>query len=304
MAAVTRVVVIAGLLFWAGATLLLAEFRRFSRPSLAERLRPYAPGDDRTRPPSRVLSVESFRDVAGPLAASIGQRLAGLFGVGESLELRLRRIHSDLDPTAFRLRQLAWTGAGLGVGLVLAAAGLPLPLATFVLVGLPVLVFLVIEQRLATASTNWQDRLSRELPVVGEQLAMLLGAGYSLSSALNRLAQRGHGASASDLAVVTNRIHQGVGEVAALREWADVARVDGVDRLVAVLSLNSESSDLGRLVSNEARLLRRDLQRRVTELLERRGQQVWIPVSVATLVPGVIFLAIPFVAALRVFATV
>lgn len=300
----TRVVALAALVFWAGATLCLAEVRRLSRPSLAARLRPYAPGGDQGRRPSRLLSVESFRDIAGPLAASIGQRVAALFGVAEPLELRLRRIHSNLDPTSFRLRQLAWTGGGLGAGMILAASGLPFALAVFTLAGLPVLVFLIIEQRLANASSNWQARLSRELPVVSEQLAMLLGAGYSLGSALNRLASRSHGACAADLRSVLNRIHQGVPEVMALREWAEVAKVAGISRLVAVLSLNSESSDLGRLVSNEARLIRRDLQRQLTETLERRGQQVWIPVSVATLVPGVIFLAIPFVAALRLFANV
>jgi tight adherence protein C len=36
--------------------------------------------------------------------------------------------------------------------------------------------------------------------------------------------------------------------------------------------------------------------------MERRSQQVWIPVTVATLVPGVIFLAVPFVEALRMFS--
>jgi hypothetical protein len=35
--------------------------------------------------------------------------------------------------------------------------------------------------------------------------------------------------------------------------------------------------------------------------MERRSQQVWIPVTVATLVPGVIFLSIPFIEALRQF---
>lgn len=102
--------------------------------------------------------------------------------------------------------------------------------------------------------------------------------------------------------MVASRIRQGVDDGTALREWAEVARVDGLDRLVAILALNRETADLGRLVSAEARQSRRDLQRRTTELLERRAQQVWVPVTVATLVPGVILLAIPFLAALRLFA--
>jgi hypothetical protein len=36
--------------------------------------------------------------------------------------------------------------------------------------------------------------------------------------------------------------------------------------------------------------------------MERRAQTVWVPVTVAALVPGVLFLAIPFVEALRLFS--
>ena len=88
----------------------------------------------------------------------------------------------------------------------------------------------------------------------------------------------------------------------ALHEWAAVARVEALDRLIPVLALNSEAADLGRLVSEEARSIRREVQRRAVETMERRGQQVWIPVTVAALVPGAIFLAIPFIEALRLFA--
>ena len=36
--------------------------------------------------------------------------------------------------------------------------------------------------------------------------------------------------------------------------------------------------------------------------MEKRSQQVWIPVTVATLIPGVIFLSIPFIEALSLFS--
>ena len=70
---------------------------------------------------------------------------------------------------------------------------------------------------------------------------------------------------------------------------------------VALLRLNREAGDLGRLIAEEARSIRRDVHRQLIETVERRGQQVWIPVTVATLVPGVIFLAIPFTEAMRLF---
>ena len=73
-------------------------------------------------------------------------------------------------------------------------------------------------------------------------------------------------------------------------------------RLVGVLALNREAGDLGRLMGEEARANRADVHRELIETIERRGQQVWIPVAVATLVPGVIFLAVPFIDALSLFA--
>ena len=85
------------------------------------------------------------------------------------------------------------------------------------------------------------------------------------------------------------------------REWAALERVEALDRLVSLLRLNREAGDLGRLITDEARSIRRDVHRQLIETIERRSQQVWIPVTVATLVPGVIFLAIPFTEAMRLF---
>jgi tight adherence protein C len=130
-----------------------------------------------------------------------------------------------------------------------------------------------------------------------------VGAGFSLGAALNRLAARGTGACAQDLARVCGRIRQGLSEIDALREWAVTADVDALTRLVAVLALNREAGDLGRLVAEEARGIRRDVQRELIEQIERRAQQVWIPVTVATLVPGAVLLAVPFIEALRLFSS-
>lgn len=298
-----RLVVGSALVLWVGATLVLSELRWFARPSLTDRLRPYVPGAaDHRR--AGALSAESFRDVIAPLSQSIGERLARAFGVREELAVRLERIHSPLTPASFRVRQVGRMTLALAVVAALVAVSTPPPsVSVAALVGAPLLAFLVVEQQLATASSRRQQRLVLELPVLAEQLAMLLGAGYSLGSALNRLAARSSGAAADDLRVVMRRVRQGASEIEALREWADVAGVRALHRLVPVLALNREASDLGRLLSEEARSIRRDVQREFVETMERRAQAVWIPVTVATLVPGSVFLAIPFIEALRLFAS-
>ncbi|MCU1460393.1 MAG: hypothetical protein JWO37_468 [Acidimicrobiales bacterium] len=294
---------LAGLVLWAGMTLVLAEIRWFSRAPLTDRLRPYSPGGMARPARSGILSVESFRDVVAPLSQTIGERVARVFGVSEELSVRLERIHSPLDVAGFRVRQVGWSLAGFGLGAFVALAGQPaVPVALLVVLGSPLLAFLIVEQQVGTASSRWQRRVFLELPVVSEQLAMLLSSGYSLGAALNRLAARGTGKTARDLRRVCGRIRQGLSEIDALREWAEVADVAALDRLIPVLALNREASDLGRLLSEEARAIRRDVQRELVETAERRGQQVWIPVTVAALVPGVIFICIPFIEALKLFS--
>jgi Flp pilus assembly protein TadB len=290
------------LLAWVGLVLVLSELRWFARRPLAERLQPYVPGGWR-RPARRgVLSVESFRDVARPLAVALGDRLGRLFGLHDDLATRLARIHSPLDATALRVRQLSWSAAAFA----LAAGGVqafapPAPIALLTVLGAPLLAFLVIEQQVATQSARWQRRLFLELPIVAEQIGMLLSAGFSLGGALDRVATRGTGACARDLTRVGRRVRQGLADVDALREWADLADVPAVTRLVGVLALNRDTGDLGRLIGEEARSVRREVQRQLAADLDRRAQQVWIPVTVATLLPGTLFLAVPFLQAMRLF---
>jgi tight adherence protein C len=298
-----QVAALVALALFVGSTLVLSELRWFRRRPLVDRLAPYVPGGASARRRGAVMSAASFGEVIAPLARAVGEQAARAVGVTEPLAARLERVHSPLDATAFRVRQLAWAVAGLvGAGVVAAAAGLSGPVALVFVLGGPVLAFLVVEQQLATASARWRRRIFLELPVVSEQLGMLLGAGYSLGAALSRLAARGTGACGRDLVRVTGRIRQGLTEVDALREWATVADVDALRRLVSVLSLNRQAGDLGRLIGDEARSIRRDVHRELVETIERRGQQVWIPVTVAALVPGLIFLAVPFIEALRLFA--
>ncbi len=296
-----RIYALAALLGWIGLALLLAGIPGLQQPSLADRLRPYAPTDRRNR--QRVLAARSFREVIGPLAALIGGALAKGFGVHEDLRMRLERVHSSEDPTQFRVRQSAWALAALFVA-VMVTVLLPLPtlLSVALIWSAPLLGFLVVEQRLANRSQQWQRRIELELPVAAEQLAMLLSAGFSLGSALNRVADRSAGAFAKDVQRMLVRLRQGVNDKEALDEWAAIAKVPAVERLVSILRLHGEASDLGRLVSDEARASREEGHRRLLESMERKAQQVWIPVTVAALLPGCIFLAVPFISALNFFS--
>lgn len=298
----SRLLIISGLMLWLGFTLVFSKFRALSRAPISERLLPYLPGGMGQTGKSGLFSVGSFREAIAPASQLIGAYLSRIVGITEDLDVRLTRIHAPYDSTSFRVRQVGYSVIGFAVAAFAILAIEPQSVIglAFLIAG-PILMFLIQEQRLANASANWQRRLFLEMPVMTEQLSLLLSAGWSLSSALNRLSKRSSGACAKDLARVCNRISQGLSETEALREWAVIAKVDALDRLVPILALNRDTSDLGRLIAEEARSIRRDMQRELIEIAERRDQQVWIPVTVATLIPGVLFMAIPFIEALRMF---
>jgi tight adherence protein C len=299
----SRVLVAAALGMWLGLTLMLSTTAWGRRLSLAERLRPHVPGGTATSAPGST-HAGSWQHAFGPLATSIGGHLAGWLGIREELAVRLRRIHDPIDPTSFRLRQVGASSAALGLALAVSlVARIPPFIIAGLLIGAPLLAFLVIEQQLSTRSQRWQRRLFLEAPVIAEQLAMHLTSGASLSGALSRAAERGSGAISTDLRSVLLRIRQGLSEADALAEWVAIAQVPAITRLCAVLSLAGDASDLGRIVSDEARSIRREVHRELIATIESRNQQVWIPVTVSALIPGVIVLAVPFLAAVGDFAT-
>lgn len=296
-----RLFAAAALLLFIGATLLLSELRFFKTQSLAARVSPYLPGGRATRS-TELLSLESFSQLLRPLAEASGAVAARVFGVSEELPRRLRRVHWDIDASGFRVRQIGWVFGAFSVVLVVGViAGLPTPLLAIFLVVGPLLAFLIVEQQLANASDRWKERTFQELPVIAEQIAMLLGSGFSLGAALQRVSTRGSGVIARDLDVVVRRIQQGTSENAALREWAEIVDVEAVSRVVSILALNKEAGDLGSMVAAEARTIRSEAHRALLESIEKKNQQVWIPVTLAALVPGVILMMIPFISALSEF---
>ncbi len=295
-----RLYALGAVLGWIGLSLLLAGVPGLQQPKLADRLRPYSPTNRRTR--TRILAARSFAEVIGPLASAVGGAIARGFGVHEDLKMRLERTHSEEDATSFRVRQAAWACASLfGAVMLTLVVSIPAVFTVLMIWVAPVLGFLLVEQNLARRSEAWQRRIKLELPVAAEQLAMLLSAGFSLGAAFNRLAERSRGTFGRDLNRVLLRLRQGVPNNEALDEWAAIAKVPSVERLVAILRLHGQASDLGRLVSNEARASREEAHRDLLESMERKAQKVWIPVTVAALLPGCIFLAVPFISALNFF---
>lgn len=287
---------------WAGWSLLLADRPWAARPPLVDRLDPYLPGSwsRPRRAPGRPTAMP-FQSLVASLARAISTASERV--TGQDLARRLERIHSTRSSSDVRTQQAVAALAAFTLGALGAtAAGTSALTAVGVMLVLPALAVAAIEAHLTDASDRWQRRLLLELPTICEHLGMLLGAGHAPGAALDRIAQRGTGACAQDLRRVVQRSRQGLGDQAALAEWAAIAAVPAVDRLVGILALQHQTGDLGRLIAEEARTVRGQVRREVVATLQRRSQQVWIPVTVATLVPGMVFIAVPFVQALQIFA--
>lgn len=281
----------------AGATLILSDAPWFRRRPIGARIAPYSrrSGHSSSPTPSEV----PLRLILEPLLMDLGGRISRLFGIVTDLETRLARAESGSDPYRFRLLQVTASLAAVGgAGIAVVALRLPASLSFALVIGAPVLAVLAIEQSLSNRITARQKRLQAELPVITEQLGMLLSAGYSLTAAISRLAERGSGVAASDLRRVTLEIRQGVPESRAFEHWVALSGLESVRRLVRVLSLHSEAGDLSSLIAEEARAVRAEAHRDLVAAIEKRAQLVWIPVTVATLVPGLIFLAVPFYSAM------
>lgn len=292
------IAIIASALLWWGATLVLSSLGPVRRPGLRARLRPHlgaGPGD-RGIPLRRRLA---------PLSLVVGERVGRALRVTEPLERRLRRVHHRLDPGTFRFRQLGHAIAGLAVAGVLATAapaGLHPVVVLALVLGTPLAVFATHEHLVSELERRQARQVTRELPTVAEQLGMLLASGRSVAAAIAHLGSRGRGPLTDDLRRVTRQVQQGGDERTALREWADLRRSPGITHLVGVLTLAGETADLDHLVEQESDAIRAEAHRELLADLERRSQQVWVPVTVATLLPGSLLLLVPFLDALRLFA--
>lgn len=280
-----------------GTALVLGASPWFRRSPMVTRLGPYLPNGP--RPNRRRGNNIGMRETLQPLVEWLGTMLNRALGVVTDLPVRIHRAGLHVDPYEFRLRQMALgTAALILAGALWVVAPIPTALGAAGLVALPTIAVLAMEQWLNHRIEQRSERLRTELPVVIEQLGMLVSAGFSLTSAVSHIAVRGSGVVASDFRTVTTEIRRGVPPMEAFEEWSNASGLPSVERVVAILALNSEASDLGTLISAEARSIRAAAHRDLLETIEKRSQLVWIPVTVATLVPGLIFLAVPFYAAM------
>lgn len=276
-----------------GWVLVLGAFRPLRRPSLLQRL------EHRLDGPGHDLGRRGHpRTLRSERGGTVGRR--GLGRTSARLERRLERAGSAATPRQLATGAVASAGAGLLLGLLLSTATASTPLRLL----LPILgaalgglaPFGLLEQR---ASRRQAERTAA-FPLLVEHLAMLAGHGFALPEAFWRLERRWRGTTiGEDLGALCRRMSQGAEPAVAVADWADAHRFPPAARLADALAATATSSDCERVLWQ---LGRAERERTLAELVRRfqvREQQVWIPVTVAALVPGMLLLVLPFARALH-----
>ena len=284
-----------GLGLWSLAGLLPT----FARPRLERRIAPYLQDvsqaareslDPPSPGPAPVLAL-LLRPVFDPLRAVLGSVLGG----SELITRRLRQSGSAASVDSYRGQQVLAAIAGLGLGTLAALAAAQAGIvAQAVVAAAGGVAGLVARDALLThAARRRLARLSEELPVVLEFLALSLSAGEGILDALRRVARTGTGDLAAEFSTVVGAVATGIplsDALARLAHELDLAPLTRcIEQVTTALERGTPVGDVLRAQAQDSR----DAARRA--LLESAGRK-----EIAMLFP-LVFLILPVTILFAVF---
>lgn len=156
-----------------------------------------------------------------------------------------------------------------------------------------------------TVSLRWSrlsDALQHELVHLVENLALHVASGRSAASAITKASKVTAMTWSPLLRGVEEDIARGLPPSSSLDALAQTVSMREFTRVAQLLGRHTYSPELSNLLRDELGTLRRESRLRLLKVLEKRSQIVWIPVTVAILVPGSILLTIPLLQMMKTFA--
>jgi tight adherence protein C len=286
-----------GLCLGLGSVTVWLRLPTFRRARLADRVLPYV--SPRSSPAFVVRRAPTHRsgsDATGSTrrvrrAVETGaRRLDAAVGGSASVERRLDRAGRALTRDTFRAEQVVWGLVGallaLVAGLLLGGGQSRVLLPSLVLAGLGFTGGVMLRDRaLSREVGRRQQRLVVEFPTAVELLALAVSAGEGTTAAIERVAARGRGAFAEELARVAADVRSGrpvAGALAAMAERVDLPEFHRfVDAVCVALERGTPLADVIRAQAGDAR----ESGRRA--LIEAGGRK-----EIAMMVP-VVFLVLP-----------
>lgn len=232
------------------------------------------------------------------LVEAAARRVAWITGGDGSARRRLDALGPEHSVELFRLEQVGW-GA---VSAVLAGAFLVLRGNSFenwipglLLVGLAAGAgVLARDHALTRAVKGRTERLRTELPTIIEMLAMAVGAGASLTAALERVSGVGHGVVAGEITRVLDDTRVGLPLVPSLQRLATRNELSEVTRFVdAVVVAVERGTPLADVLAAQAADAREAARRALIEAGGRKEIGMMVPVVFLVLPLSVLFVLFP-----------
>lgn len=149
-------------------------------------------------------------------------------------------------------------------------------------------------------SINWGGkRRSRNLDFALiaflEQIHQRMVSGDSLYKSLGITSDLGN----RDIAYLQGLIRSGLDSQSCIKFWLEDFETASKHRLVDIWSGHSSTAETLNLIQNSIVWLRNEHKFYLISEIERRNQLVWIPVTIAVLIPGMLFIAIPLESTLK-----
>lgn len=171
-----------------------------------------------------------------------------------------------------------------------------LELTTITGVGLGWLIETAVKSSVAKSKRRRRtERLNFALTPFLQQVRLKITSGNSLQKALASATNAGN----QDIEYLQNLLRSGMDIERSSRLWLDDFQAPGKQRLADLWSTKTTTSEILTLIEDILKWLDSEQRFYLTSEIERRNQLVWIPVTVAVLLPGMIFIAIPLEATLR-----
>jgi tight adherence protein C len=288
-----------GLTAGTGLWTLVHEGLRSRRPRLQDRLAPYLLDTAHAGggwPSRSAAHRDAWMQVS---LRRLAQALDDALGGSASVRRRLGHAGRRQSVEDFRLEQVVWGGVGLlaGLGLVApvsARGAAPSPFTAVVLLAVPAAAAIVARDRVLSAEVRRRERrMLTELPAVADMLALSVGAGEGVVSALARVTALASGDLSQEFAVALAEARAGAPIVDALESLARRTSLPAVERFVDGVAIAVErGTPLADVLRAQAADVRAESRR---ALLESGGRK-----EIAMLFP-VVFLVLPVTVVFALF---
>lgn len=271
-----------------GSILVLSHVKALTRRSRYERVAEFF----LPKAPSSLDPITHLKSYQGKLLRPVFEKLSKDAKLS-SLSLAFRKAVGGLN--------VQYAAIGLAVLALVAIITKSATSALFAGILSPLLLLVLKSLRIYQDESARIRELKDGLPLYIEQISSFVASGLSIQSALDRYPKTIKGPWSVPSLRISAEIRRGANPGRAMGLVVAQYRLDDFGHLIRLLEANYSSPELPALLDEQSRSLRRRQQLELTEKLSKRAQAVWIPVSVAALVPGIIFVMIPFVSALHAF---